>query len=261
MRIQVISLRSAVARRRSIEQQFAKIDTSFEFFDAICPQDALDHIEGYDEQEFILNCGRGATDTEIACYASHLALWRQCASGGEPFLVLEDDAQLDESFLTGLLVTSCIIRTLGFVRVSRPELKTSTVIDQMGPFHIHYCRRAPLLALGYALSPDVAARLAERGGIVEEPVDKFLQRFWRHKEPVFAVTPPFVRLSDLANESDIGERHRTGPDARLWLRRAVRKAQNSVLRTLFNALYLGKLRTARQAQATVPAATNALRVP
>lgn len=261
MKIQVISLESAVERRRSIEQQFTKIDTSFEFFDAICPRNSLQHIDGYAEQEFMLNCGRGATDAEIACYASHLALWRRCASGDEPFLILEDDARLDASFVSGLHVASCNIRALGFVRVSLPKLKTSTVIDQMGPFAIHYCRRVPLLALGYALSPRVAKRLAARGGIVEEPIDKFLQRFWRHKEPVFALTPPFVGLSDLATASNIGERHRPRPDASLWLRRAVRKTQNSVLRTLFNARYLARLRTARQPRATAPAATSALRFP
>lgn len=261
MRIKVISLKAAEDRRRNIEQQFRRVDTQFDFFTAVSPRTAAVHVDGYDEHEFIANCGRAATDSEIACYASHLALWRACAAGNESFLILEDDAHLDALFVTGMLVTACKVRQLGFIRVSLPHLKSSTLVDRLGPFDIRYCRRAPLLALGYAISPAVARQLVVRGAIVEEPVDKYLQRFWRHEQPVYALNPPVVRLSPLAKHSNIGARQRFKPGARLWVRRAVRKTQNSVLRTLFNVRYLGKLRTARQAQATAPAATSALRAP
>lgn len=260
MKIKVISLEGAEERRRNIKKQFGRLDTPFDFFDAVTPERSATHIHGYDEHEFMTNCGRAATDAEIACYASHLALWRQCAEENESFLILEDDAHLHELFETGLLVTASVIRRLGFVRVSLPRLKTSTAIDRLGDFDIHYCRRSPLLALGYALSPAVARLFSARGSLVEEPVDKFLQRFWRHGQPVYAVTPPIVRLSNLAHESDIGERHRPRPGVRLWLRRLVRKTQNSIRRTLYNARYLGKLKIARPRQATAPAAASALRV-
>lgn len=253
MRIKVISLESATDRRSSIERQFRRLDTKFDFFDAVTPETSAIHIHGYDEQEFITNCGRVATDAEIACYASHLALWRRCVEENESFLILEDDAHLDESFATGALITAFKVRELGLVRVSLPGLKTSTVIERLGPFEIHYCRRSPLLALGYAISPAVAQQFVARGRNVEEPVDKFMQRFWRHGQPVYAVTPPFVRLSGHAKVSDIGERHRPAPGIRLWFRRAARKTQNSILRTRYNASYLGKLRTARRPQETVPA--------
>lgn len=259
MKIKVISLESASNRRSNIERQFRRLETRFDFFDAVTPKTSAIHIHGYDEQEFITNCGRVATDAEIACYASHLALWRRCAEENESFLILEDDAHLDELFVTGTLVTALKVRQLGFVRVSLPGLKTSTVVERLGPFEINYCRRSPLLALGYAISPAVAREFVARGSIVEEPVDKFLQRFWRHEQPVYAVTPSIVRLSSLADESHIGERYRPRPCARLWLRRAVRKAQNSIWRTLYNARHLGKIRTARRSQARAPEAASALR--
>jgi glycosyl transferase, family 25 len=234
MRIKVISLATSVRRRASIRNQFERLDTPFEFFDAITPRDALNHVRGYDENEFLLNCGRPATAAEIACYASHLALWRMSAEEGAPYLILEDDARLDETFLAGLLVAASRIRRLGFIRVSLPTVKTSLTLDQLGPFNIQYCRRVPLLALGYGVSPEAAARLAHAAPTVEEPVDKFIQRFWRHGQPVFAVMPPFVHLTPLAYESDIG--HRVQPDYGLntWLRRAVRKSNNSISRTLYN---------------------------
>lgn len=260
MKIKVISLRTATSRRRSILAQFRRLDTAFEFFDAVTPQTSASHIKGYDEDEFVANCGRAATDTEIACYASHLALWRQCARDNEPFLVLEDDAHLEKSFAVGALVTSLKVRDLGIVRVSPPVLQTSTVVDRAGPFEIHYCRRAPLLALGYAISPATARELVTRGSVVEEPVDKFMQRFWRHGQPVHAITPPFVQLSSLADASDIGARHRPRPGLRLWMRRALRKTQNAVSRSLYNAIHVGKLRTTRQLEALAPTVASVLRV-
>ena len=260
MKIKVISLMTATSRRRSILAQFRRLDTSFEFFDAVTPRTSASHIKGYDEHEFIANCGRAATDTEIACYASHLELWRQCAREDEPFLVLEDDAHLEASFAVGALVTALKVRELGIVRVSPPALRASTVIDRAGPFEIHYCRRAPLLALGYALSPAAARELLVRGSVVEEPVDKFMQRFWRHGQPIHAITPPFVQLSSLADASNIGARHRPRPGVRLWMRRALRKTQNSMSRSLYNIIHVGKLRTARHLEAMAPTLAGVLRV-
>ena len=259
MKIKVISLKAAEDRRRNIERQFRDLDTQFDFFDAVRPENSAGHVAGYDENEFFANCGRAATDSEIACYASHLSLWRACAEENESFLILEDDARLDELFYIGVLVTACKVSQIGFIRVSLPHLQSSTLVDRLGPFDIRYCRRAPLLALGYAISPKVAKQLAARGAIVEEPVDKYLQRFWRHEQPVYAVTPPFVRLSSHADASCIGDRHRTRPGLKLWFRRAVRKAQNSVLRTLYNARHNARLKTARQPQVTAQAAANVLR--
>jgi glycosyl transferase family 25 len=237
MKIKVISLRDSKDRRANITHQFTQLGTPFEFFDAITPDKALEHVEGYDRREFFRNCGRYATKPEIACFASHLALWRECAAGQTPFLILEDDAKLKETFATGFLVAASQIETLGFLRISSPELKSSTPVNRLGPFEIRYCRRVPLLALGYALSPQTALQLTRAAQTVEEPVDKFLQRFWRHGQPVFAVTPPFVSRGPLAADSDIGARTRHAVGTSVWLQRAIRKMQNTIQRTAFNVTF------------------------
>lgn len=241
MKIKVISLRNSARRRDSIRRQFEKLETPFEFFDAITPGDARHHVRGYDRREFFRNCGRYATETEIACYASHLVLWRRCADEGLPYLILEDDARLDSTFQAGFLAATSQIRKLGFIRVSLPRIKTPLLIGHLGPFDIQYCRRAPLLALGYAIAPLSAKRLAHAAAIVEEPVDKFVQRFWHHGQPIFALTPPFVSLADVADESDIGTRSRSQFGARVWLVRAPRKIRNSILRTAYNVRFVQSL--------------------
>jgi len=238
MKIKVISLVSSTERRESIRRQFEILDVRFDFFDAVTPDHAREHVHHYDEKEFFLNCGRYAIESEIACYASHLALWKQCAKAEDPYLILEDDAKLDSSFLSGLLVAASQIDQLGFIRVSLPDTVTTLAINRVGPFDIQYCRRVPLLALGYVLSPSAARRLATAATVVEEPVDKFMQRFWRHGQPVYAVTPPFVHLTALADESVIGTRLRPKYTLSSWLLRAVRKVQNSTLRMTYNFIFM-----------------------
>ncbi|MCP5090384.1 MAG: glycosyltransferase family 25 protein [Gammaproteobacteria bacterium] len=237
MKIKVISLSTPTKRRGSIREQLCGLGAPFEFSDAITVRDASRHVHHYDEREFFLNCGHAATATEIACYASHLSLWQRCADGEDPYLILEDDAELDSSFLAGLLVVAAQIQRRGLIRVSLPYVNSSLMVDDLGQFKIQYCRRVPLLALGYAVSPGAAARLARAAKIVEEPVDKYMQRFWRHGQPVYAMCPPIVHLAPIASESDIGERTRPKYGLSAWLRRSVRKTQNAVARARFNMMY------------------------
>ncbi len=211
---------------------------AYEFFDAITPARAPSLVAGYDESEFVLNCGRGATDREIACYASHLQLWRQCAASGQPLLILEDDAQLSRSFRPGLRVIAQHITRYGVIRAALPLPKYSNHIVSQGAFALRYCRRVPLQALGYALSPVAAAQLARAGATIEEPLDKFLQRFWRHGLRIYALFPAIVEHSRLARVSDIGDRSRARYDVSTRLRRVVRKSANSLSRAYSNLAFL-----------------------
>lgn len=237
MNIVVISLRGSAKRRASIVRQFAERSLEFAFFDALTPKRAAREVAGYDSYEFFSNCGRLATDTEIACYASHLAVWRRCAAGDRPYLILEDDAALSADFVSGLDVVARHVAEKGFIRVSIPAVGDASGVHREGAFDIRLCRRVPLLALGYAVSPSAAQALAAKGGVVEEPVDKFLQRFWRHRQRVYALHPPIVGLGECAAVSDIGPRRRGRYTVSSWLRRVLRKSGNSISRTFANLAY------------------------
>lgn len=234
MKIVVISLKGSERRRANIQKQLGEARIAFEFFDAVSGHDALDHIHHYDDAEFIRNCGRSATANEIGCYASHLAVWARCAGGDEPFLVLEDDARLDPGFVHGFGLIRRRIGHLGLVRLSGPYPDWSNSLEVSGPFDIRRCQRVPLLALAYALTPEAAARLVTAGCIVDEPVDKFMQRFWRHKQDVAALHPPIVHASTLECESEIGQRIRPRYTLQMWLTRLQRKCSNSILREVYN---------------------------
>ncbi len=237
MDIRVISLSESRFRRANIAAQFAAIDIEFRFFDAVTACEAPARVAGYNESEFILNCGRAATDREIACYASHLTLWRQCVSANRPFLILEDDAGLTRSFCEGLGFLQRHVADRGLIRAALPLPRYSTRVLRENGFALHYCQRVPLQALGYALSPGAAARLVDAAETVEEPVDKFLQRFWRHGQRVFTIMPAIIEHSLFASTSDIGERRRPDYDVVTRLRRIVRKSANSLARTYSNVVH------------------------
>jgi len=234
MRIKVISLSSSIRRRESVRRQLGRLGASFEFCDAIAARNALRHIHHYDEREFLLNCGQPATEGEISCYASHLALWQQCAQGDDPYLILEDDAELDESFLAGLPVVVSRIQERGLICVSPLQVDDSVAIEDLGQFKIRYCRRASRLALGYAVSPNAAVALVRAGKIVEEPVDRYVQRSWRHGQPVYAMSPPIVHLAPTAQGTIVGKHGPRKHSVSTWLRRTARKAQDSIARARFN---------------------------
>jgi len=234
MKIKVISLSSSNRHRKNVRRHLARLGASFELCDAIAARDALRHIHHYDEREFLLNCGQPATEGEISCYASHLALWQQCALGDDPYLILEDDAELDESFLAGLLVVASQIQEHGLICVSPPIVDDSLAIEDLGQFKIRYCRRASRLTLGYAVSSKAAAALVGAGKIVEEPVDRYMQRSWRHGQAVYAMSPPLVHLAPTAKKSPIGAHSRGKLGFSISFKKAVRSCQNAIARARFN---------------------------
>ncbi len=237
MKCIVISLPGSTRRRDSVRTQFADAECEFQFFDAIDGAKAPHHIHHYDDAEFVRNCGRSATANEIGCYASHLALWRQCAQGDEALVILEDDSQLNRCFIDGIRIVEQRISRWGFIRIAGPAIRRSSSVEIVGAFDIRRCQQVPLLALGYAISPRAAARLARIGAVVQEPVDKFMQRFWLHKQPIQALRPYIVTAAPVSEDSEIGNRTRPGYGFYRWSQRLLRKTENSIRRELFNATY------------------------
>jgi glycosyl transferase family 25 len=234
VKIIVISLTSSRERRQRIRRQFRAINTEFEFFDAVDGHGTLAHIHHFDGREFFLNTGRAAVASELACYASHLAAWRQCVDENEAFVVLEDDAKLGLSFADGLRAIEQEIYRRGFIRMAASIAGATLATETLKSFELRYCRKVPLMAPGYAISPKAARRMADRAEIVEAPIDKFIQQFWRHGQPVYALQPGIVFQHRVGEASDIGDRVRSAGTLATWLARARRKVSNATMRHWFN---------------------------
>lgn len=102
MQIQVISLTTALERRKHIQNEFGKQEISFDFFDALTPNLALPLAE---KMALNFHCDR-ITKGELACFMSHVTLWKKMVDENIPYMaIFEDDIFLSEN-ATELLSSS-----------------------------------------------------------------------------------------------------------------------------------------------------------
>ena len=98
MQIFVISLPSAIERRKFQEDQLNKLDLKYKILDA----SPADDISDATFKKHYFDWQRPLRKTEVACYYSHRSAWDRVIKNGEPALILEDDAILS-IFLPELL--------------------------------------------------------------------------------------------------------------------------------------------------------------
>ncbi|MDY6461722.1 glycosyltransferase family 25 protein [Acinetobacter faecalis] len=93
MNIQVISLASAIERRKHIQNEFGKKALNFNFFDALTPDVAAPLAE-----KMTLNIQEERiTKGELACFISHVSLWQKMVDENIPYMaIFEDDIFLGE---------------------------------------------------------------------------------------------------------------------------------------------------------------------
>jgi len=91
MKIFVISLNSAIDRRKHICTEFDKQNISFNFFDAITINQ-IDNIEKKLDVDLSLS---NLTRSEKSCFLSHLSLWIKLLESNENYItIFEDDVVL-----------------------------------------------------------------------------------------------------------------------------------------------------------------------
>lgn len=188
---------------------------------------------------------------EVGCYASHLSLWRRCAAGNEPMLIMEDDFVAHEIFPEAVEAARELIDRFGFIRFEscerarRPTRSRNGAytVRERGGFSLCYLGDPPLCMTAYAVSPDAARALAAASRMLIGPVDKFMQCTWLHRVPLFALTPASVTVSGRVNGSTIGNRRDKSRNPLLLTARLVYKGIGRIRRERFNAAQLRTLRT------------------
>lgn len=266
MRIFVISLRSAQARRIHVRREMVAAGVRFRFFDGIeGGSDPAAHFDAYSGPLYRINTRREPMSGEVGCYASHLALWRHCIALGEPILVLEDDFQLLPGFATNLRQIEAATRDHGFLRLEtfdRPRRRFSLrprrraqKVREYGALSVHYLSSVPLCMLAYAISPSAAAALVDASATLRAPVDKFMQRTWEHRVPLFAISPPLVCTADLAGDSTIGVRPPKSRQPLLMTLRLLDRIGGRIRRHRFNVDNLRRLRASGDPATRSPVAS------
>jgi glycosyl transferase family 25 len=237
MKIFVINLKKATARRDSAALQLEKHGLEYEFFDAWTGDQALEEkLFNWNEDAFRVRTGCPSPKGAIGCFASHLMLWKKCVELQQPILILEDDFLLKEHITDALATTDALIEQYGFIRLNG-DSKHIIPVATHGAYELRRYKKAPLLALAYALSPAAAQTLVDNFDEYVEPVDYYLKRFWVSKQKVYHLSPEPITLSDHWLISAIPHNSGDGKTFSLRLQRLWDQIANGFMRDMHNLAF------------------------
>ena len=259
----VISLRSALTRRTHVASEMAAAGLRFRFFDAV-------EADSEPERNFVatnlplykINARRPPLPGEIACYASHRAVWRRCVEHGAPIVVLEDDFRLLPGFASALPRLEALTREFGFVRIQSLQRGRRRFIPKVvrndSELALHYLADVPLCMLAYSIDPSAAAALIESSAYLTAPVDKFMQRTWEHGVPLFGIAPQLVDTATYRTSPRSATDHTRAGTPYCWRFELLDKARGRIRRRAFNATSCGGYGLDRSRVAPTGRLANAL---
>ncbi|MGL0820607.1 glycosyltransferase family 25 protein [Vibrio vulnificus] len=214
MKIKVISLKNSIERRQKTASILSNIP--FVFFDAECIKDNKEHFiySLYNPKKSQILKGYNLTVPELGCFASHIALWRECVACNENFLVLEDNIELLGDLYAQLNNIDSLTRKFGIVKLGNyfhRKYMEITKID--GNYNLVSNLKNGCGTSAYAISPKVAARYLALVPDFFEPVDDFMDTEWRTGITLYSYEPWLVRRN--SSTSTIGRRK--NKNNRSWL--------------------------------------------
>lgn len=232
MKIFVISLPDAEARRERAARQLGEAGLAFEFFDAMRGEQVM--ADGYfdhcDEAEWLLNTGHPMSLGEVGCFASHRSMWQKCVELGEPLMIMEDDFQLLPGFAGAVEQVAGNISDCGFIRLQSETRARKQRIAERGDYTLWRYTKVPHSCMCNSMTPEVAQTLVEQTRAIYEPVDVFIKKFWVHGQPIFGMTPYTVTESTLSQQTYILHREKVPKGFVRSARRFLRKCSWEVER-------------------------------
>lgn len=190
--------------------------------------------------------GCDMTDSEIACYLSHLSIYsRMVEQRIDTALILEDDiscvADLKPVVDEVLKLPSGswqVIRLQSTKKsVSHPETEEGAgeAVAKAGVREIFRLRTSVLGGCAYLIRLGAAAAMLSRSEHIDMPIDQTLDRYWENGIIPYVLRPMPVWHEDLF-DSEIGVRGRAkeaNPSAGVLLRRRAQRLVDSLNKRIF----------------------------
>ncbi len=192
LRIFVINLERAGERWEKTRSGLAALGLCAERFAAIDAKLGQHQaVSRYDEAASLRFQGAPQTAATMGCFASHYLLWQEIAAAGEAALVLEDDLAFDPGFRQALALGQGLIESHRYIRLAALSQGRKPIVLKAldEEYSLAFYRRRPMGSQAYLLSPDGAARLLRHAERWREPVDDFLDAYWRHGLTAYAILP------------------------------------------------------------------------
>ena len=208
MRVVLINLERAKARRERMVAAFAQAGIEFEVWPAVDARTLTDEDRTLVDQETRRRLGLyPIPDGSLANTLSQRAAMRDLvANGPEMMAVIEDDATFDDALPAVLSALEERDDLFDIVILQRrnPGRKFVPCISLPTGHALGRVRFADYGSNGYVITRDAARRFLERTPRMVREIDQSLSRFWDNGLNVLYVHPPVVS-HDLALESQIEE--------------------------------------------------------
>jgi glycosyl transferase, family 25 len=208
VKIVVINLERSRERRETMAANLGQLGLEFEFFTGVDGAKGEHHpISRYNQTTALLDYETPMHAGEIAVYASHYLVWKRCAEGQEPVLIMEDDVMITPEFPAAVAAAGTLIGELGLIRLALSEelFDFTTLRELGGGLRLAvYARGGTVGTQAYALSPRAAARLVRTSDCWSLPLDIYVDRYRRHGLKSYAIHPFAARHIGAACPTTIG---------------------------------------------------------
>lgn len=232
LEIFVISMTSAVERRRATSSMLDGYGLNWSYFDA--------HTElhcdelWYDEPTARRHFGRVLAQQEIAVCSSHYAVWKtfleKCEY--EYLLVLEDDVIVDIDFPVEEFAKFCGSHGIDYIRLFGKHYAHAVRVGFFYDRSVVRYATTPAGAQAYILSVAAARRLTEYCRLIDATIDLIMDRFWETGLPIYSIFPyPVIERygPTLIPIPGAGGSYMSRADRWMWnVRRAMSKARKVV---------------------------------
>jgi len=226
--IVVISLPTAIERRRKIEAMFEGTGLTWSYFDA---HTSLRHPGlRYDANEIKRQFGRTLSVPEIAVCSSQVAVIDEFLQHGtsEYILVLEDDVIFDTDFPLDDFSAFCSEKGIDYIRLFGKHYAEAVRLGFFFDRSIVRYKSSPAGAQAYLMSKTGARKFLEGYRSIDATVDLAMDRFWHHQLPIYSIFPyPIIeRFSPTSIPVPPHVKERSGWENLVWqYNRVVAKAR------------------------------------
>jgi len=187
--IVVISLPTAIERRRKIEAMFEGTGLSWSYFDA---HTSLKHPGlRYDVDEIKRQFGRTLSAPEIAVCSSQVAVLDEFLQHGssEYILVLEDDVIFDTDFPLDDFAAFCSEKAIDYIRLFGKHYAEAVRLGFFFDRSIVRYKSSPAGTQAYLMSKAGARKFLEGYRSIDATVDLAMDRFWILQLPIYSIFP------------------------------------------------------------------------
>lgn len=195
--IYILSLPSATERREKIAQRFDALKLSYKIVDATGINGIRKEIRSYPLRDRMgLLRGLPLSFHEIACFLSHVKLWKELSHmESEHCVILEDDAEISDDFVSIMNSLPHLDRDFDVVRLSGRTFPKNIyqVLCSIGHDRSLCYMPKPLSDTVCSLySRQALQRLVEHCKVIDKPIDTKWEEWWKTGLRMRCVYPPPV---------------------------------------------------------------------